>query len=513
MPTTVDVSSWMESRDIERQLAHHPCVKEAVVAPSAQGQPQLLACIVPDFGQLRALAQAGGQAVTKQVIERWNKLYELSYATGPAAPVFAGWNSSYTRKPIPEEQMREWLGTTVDRIRALAPQRVLEIGCGVGLVLEQLAPQCSSYVATDFSKSALARLGQWLGQRPDLKHVELLHRSAAELHDLPSGAFDTVVLNSVVQYFPDITYLVEVLREAVRLTGEGGHVFVGDIRNCRLLTHFHSAVQLFRANAETTVEQLRASIVRAVSQEAELLLDPEFFLTLPARQPGVAAVEVQLRRGNAQNELTRYRYDSVLKIGARTPDHPAYTTYWWHPSDDLAQLGSAMSAAGASPVHLRSIKNRRLSKDAAARILIESAEDKLTAGELRDRLHRVDCGGVDPEWLWEWGVGHGYEVKVGWGPHESAEDFEVYLSKRNSPGWVDKSPLPAIVPLDKYANNPLENGIGQQFVQQLHEYVRTRLPHIRIPLVWISLRKLPRLSDGQVDRRALGLPLSRPTML
>ena len=64
---------------------------------------------------------------------------------------FRGWNSSYTGDPIPLEEMVEWRSATVDRIMALQPRRVLEIGAGSGLVLSQIAPQCEHYVATDIS--------------------------------------------------------------------------------------------------------------------------------------------------------------------------------------------------------------------------------------------------------------------------------------------------------------------------------------------------------------------------
>ena len=74
-----------------------------------------------------------------------------------------------------------------------------------------------------------------MSQREDLKHVELLHRPATELQDMEAGSFDTVVVNSVVQYFPDIEYLLAVLQEAVRLLGPGGKIFLGDVRHLGLL--------------------------------------------------------------------------------------------------------------------------------------------------------------------------------------------------------------------------------------------------------------------------------------
>ena len=42
--------------------------------------------------------------------------------------------------------MEEWRQDTVRRILALAPESVLEIGCGTGLLLGQIAPRCPRYV-------------------------------------------------------------------------------------------------------------------------------------------------------------------------------------------------------------------------------------------------------------------------------------------------------------------------------------------------------------------------------
>ena len=89
-----------------------------------------------------------------------------------------GWNNSYTGKPIAEEEMREWLDQTVERILSLRPQKVLEIGCGTGLLLFRLAPHCTRYVGTDFSPIALDYIQQTLSLRnEDLPQLELLSKT------------------------------------------------------------------------------------------------------------------------------------------------------------------------------------------------------------------------------------------------------------------------------------------------------------------------------------------------
>src|SRR3982075_2550995 len=113
--------------------------------------------------------------------------------------------------------MTEWLLRSTERIASLSPDRVLEIGCGLGLVLQHVAPMARLYRGTDISSTAIAGLRAWAAGQQQLAHVELARREATALSDIAPNFFDTVILNSVVQYFPDIDYLLQVLRGAVTL--------------------------------------------------------------------------------------------------------------------------------------------------------------------------------------------------------------------------------------------------------------------------------------------------------
>ena len=84
-----------------------------------------------------------------EIVDQWQHVYDELYGAEVGVSGFGtdfrGWNSSYTDDPIPLEEMVEWRSATVDRIMALQPRRVLEIGAGSGLVLSQIAPQCEHY--------------------------------------------------------------------------------------------------------------------------------------------------------------------------------------------------------------------------------------------------------------------------------------------------------------------------------------------------------------------------------
>ena len=138
---------------------------------------------------------------------------------------------------------------------------------------------------------------------------------ADDFSGFEANQFDTVILNSVVQYFPDISYLERVIAGALRVLKAGGHIFIGDVRLYDLLETFHTSVQLHQANDTLTVQQLKQQVQRHQSQEKELVLSPDFFLSLAQQSDPIGHVQVQPKYGLAENELTKFRYDVILHVG------------------------------------------------------------------------------------------------------------------------------------------------------------------------------------------------------
>ena len=105
---------------------------------------------------------------------------------------------------------------------------------------------------------------------------------------------------------------LEVLAVAMRLLAPGGALFIGDVRNHSLARRVANRCRARPHHHHTDAAEIRQRVQRAMLSEPELLLAPEFFTTWAADQPSVAGLDIQVKRGSADNELNRYRYDVTI---------------------------------------------------------------------------------------------------------------------------------------------------------------------------------------------------------
>lgn len=491
------------SHGLKAMLQVHPGVREFGIAPrrDAQGGAWLI-YVVPNDVQLELLFNNTEEE--RKRVKLWRKTYDLTQLTKDAKssePGFniAGWNSAYTRLPIPAQHMREWVELTVKKISALKPSRVLEIGCGTGMLLLRLARNCQSYVAVDFAPAVLQRVREQMtaiGGAWDA--VTLLERAADNFEGLAEHSFDTVIINSVTQHFPNRSYLLNVVKNSVRVLRPGGRIFVGDNRNLALLEPFALSVELFQAPSGMTAGELRERHRRRILLEDQLVLSPAFFTAVQKHCPEITCVSLEPKLGRFDTEMNRYRFDATLFCDVE-PRKALEVSWmdWTTQGFTMGSLDDLIRAQKPETLALRNIPNSRLEKDLATLSLLANANDTTSVEELKAPLGSLKISGIDPSDLASLAEKLAYRLDISWAAARPDGSFDAVFRRAAQTGWEPveiRWPHPSF-PLGD--SSSLSNAPGQairreQLLQQLSEACRIQFPETTPPLELLIVDELPR---------------------
>jgi 2-polyprenyl-6-hydroxyphenyl methylase/3-demethylubiquinone-9 3-methyltransferase len=177
----------------------------------------------------------------------------------------------------------------LDWINTLSPlknQRVLDVGCGGGILTDSMARQGAHALGIDLSTKALrvAQLHALEVQTPRVKYREIsVEALAAEQPD----SFDTVTCMEMLEHVPDPD---SVVRACAQLVKPGGWVFFSTInRNAK-------AFMLAIVGAEYVLGMLP----RGTHEYAKFICPSELALSCRSAQ-----LDIQHTRGLEYNPITR----------------------------------------------------------------------------------------------------------------------------------------------------------------------------------------------------------------
>ncbi len=386
---------------------------------------------------------------------------------------------------------------TVERIRNYAPRRIFEIGCGSGQLLTRLASSAKCYWASAPSQSAIENLRKILTQ----PQVKLSHRPTDDFSGQPDGSFDTVIIHSVAQSFPNATYLARVLEGAGRLLAPGGRIFLADMVGNALLPVRHAAALASRVPEGTTVGQLRESIAIRVSRETALAVDPAWFDHLIVRITDLGPVEILLRRGTDANGDCSHRYDVILHKQPHLRLHPLPPATPWG-NLNLEQL-EAILHRQPQDLHLTGIPDARLAADIAFHRALAAARPN---SPLPPVPHRP-ANTASVEDLFQLAAQAGFTAHVRWqgdGTSGLLEAAFLHDSPAAIPAWPRAA---APLPPASLVNKPyLPHSAGHALAPDLSDHLASRLPSHLIPSVFVVVKDFPLTPAGLVDRDALPPP-------
>lgn len=469
-----------------------------------------------------------GEASDKQSNTYWQTIWDQAYindnknektkdirSAAITDPTFntSGWIDSYTGESHLTAHMQEWVDTTVNRIMQLKPRRVLEIGCGTGLLLYRVAPQCEHYVGVDFSSSALALIDQQV-KRLGLNNVSLIENSADDLSLEGLAPFDLVIINSVIQYFPSADYLINVLRSAAQQLTPDGQLFIGDVRNLSLKNLFNTSIEIAKAPDDLTVESLQQRIRSHDEQESELLISPDFFSQLSHTIPSIANVDIQLKRGQYCTEMSAYRYDVVLHLDSKAQPLKDEDFIQLDTPNNLLELQKMIGAA-SGPIVFRDLVNARLVENQLIRNLLETEKPTervtdlhqlvATGQQCANGFHYANS--FQPEDIYQ--LTSDYSIALRWAKSGDSACFDVYCYPADSNAYLTVPVLDSKKPLSEWCNHPIQSADDFELIDHVKARLEKSLPEFMVPNEFVVLEAIPLTPNGKVDRKALPKPEKR----
>lgn len=232
----------------------------------------------------------------------WSRIFDSEYnqvTDKRFTESFRVWKRYYDNKSFNKEDLDEWFSNTKQKLNWIINKdsNVLEIGCGNGLISSYLDGKCNLYVGIDNSQICIDKLKLIFKENKKFTFI----KEVADSLPIYSDKFDVIIINSVIQYFPNLEYFIHVLQKTLANLKEDGVIFIGDVRS---LTHTWYLEKRFKHRFK--------NFDKFYKIENELLYNPLLFHFLSHIFCKIKLIKIDLKRGYKNNELSRYRYDVFI---------------------------------------------------------------------------------------------------------------------------------------------------------------------------------------------------------
>lgn len=348
----------MSKIDITSLLkVHHSSIEAGVLVPSYEGAAfQDLFLAVKDDFSIKENTMSG-----KSTAGLWGRIFDYHYGKVPLVENFlestSVWKSSYTGELIPEVDMKEWVEQTVRKIlpHINSKSRVLEVGCGNGLILKGIKDHLGYYIGLDSSEQTIEKLKKLFNEVEDNRNIHFYLHDAIDINNLPEDSFDFVIVNSVIQYFGSTENLLSFINKLRYKLSLGAMIYFGDVRSYEHREFFYWGILMNRFKGQKiAVAQLKQHLKSLSSNEKETLYSIELFKALPLFYHWIKGIRLDLRRGVVVNEMNQFRFDVFISSSNRVMESESITRIEWNENLRFKVVGSM------SPVVVHRIPNHRI---------------------------------------------------------------------------------------------------------------------------------------------------------
>lgn len=155
----------------------------------------------------------------QEVYKDWIEYYRVRGTKGGDPKDVSGYAHGLAR--LTEEGLADITGTARDFLDLKNADRLLDVGCGVGLLTQHLVGDVEVIVGLDANSEMMANA------RGDSGFVVVV--GMADRLPFDSSTFDKLFCHSIFQYFPDYQYAARVVNEMTRVLQPGGKCLIMDV--------------------------------------------------------------------------------------------------------------------------------------------------------------------------------------------------------------------------------------------------------------------------------------------